>query len=768
MLVRKKGIAQSGSSASAASSSQLVPVDSQEVTALAQVSQDDTIAELRAHLQRAQKQARYYKSKAIVAFQKARDVERKNQELLARLNFRPGLRHISTFGGYTLALKRNLAGVNVSGAACASLVAGDDERGSFGDKKVVLVWEHKAAAAKRCRSAQTHAAFLDSAHDLAPIADLAHDQHRSPSAFEIYCIKADGTNQEAIGKEKVHTSLISSLLLAGAGVYETDRAFDMATLENCVVSSREAGDLQIVKQGDGEETYALMQAELKSLGVSTWDARCTCPQAGVASAFIFGLDNGPDNVGAMKRVRGACKQNGHVMFAVVWCTFHQSHLIVKNHLTAMQSHQITGYEIDTNYFTLITSIIHVWRSTGMHEKLKASAMAEFGDASCFARLPGRPLRGRWGAIEDAEKSLVLARSQLRVLFDKLVQIPKKKASKPKLGDHEDDYEERTRAYRNNALEALHNPAFFLLVMVSKESRQPLDHLFAWSQKRVREHNKVIKDYEALGRRYLGPTPFSDLVLQKLDSVTASFTSIITGPLSAAILSHVEAHFPEDVRSHVMAQCRRIVVSLVLSNIASWKFRFVDRLSKWISFLQLLEAEPFQESGVRSANGAKYLRTPGCCLDDRDTDVFLKCRDLFADEWRRVALDGTVPLKLYVFLLLLRAEMPLDMQEVEGMNSVLQLMSKRAPTLQVPLASARLQLKKGDDISPADCVEMHDSIVAMQSSQEYLQRHQQLVLADIPPEVDIGSCPHVLARTNVRAARFALGIFHHKVIGASMV
>ena len=136
--------------------------------------------------------------------------------------------------------------------------------------------------------------------------------------------------------------------------------------------------------------------------------------------------------------------------------------------------------------------------------------------------------------------------------------------------------------------------------------------------------------------------------------------------------------------------------------------------------------------MRSAHAQKYLRTPACCLDDKDNDIFMTCRQIFADEWRQAALDGTVPLKLYVLLLLLRSEAPLDMQEVEGI-SVFQLMSKRAPALPVPLASARMQVKKGDEIDPATCVSMHDAVAAMQASQEYLQRHRQVVLARRPPK-----------------------------------
>ena len=108
---------------------------------------------------------------------------------------------------------------------------------------------------------------------------------------------------------------------------------------------------------------------------------------------------------------------------------------------------------------------------------------------------------------------------------------------------------------------------------------------------------------------------------------------------------------------------------------------------------------------------------------------MKVRDLFLAEWQHVASDGTVPLKLYIFILLLRSEAPTDMQEVEGMNSVLQLMSKRAPTLQVALASARMQLKKGDAINATECAELNESVKQHMASSDYLHRHLPLVLSN---------------------------------------
>ena len=85
---------------------------------------------------------------------------RQKKQLIAKIIFRPGLRTVSCFGGYSLAIKRNNAGASVGAGVAAQLVAGDDFRGGLHDKKVVLKYEHLAACAKRCRSDQRFADFM--------------------------------------------------------------------------------------------------------------------------------------------------------------------------------------------------------------------------------------------------------------------------------------------------------------------------------------------------------------------------------------------------------------------------------------------------------------------------------------------------------------------------------------------------------------------------------------------------------------------------------
>ena len=91
-------------------------------------------------------------------------------------------------------------------------------------------------------------------------------------------------------------------------------------------------------------------------------------------------------------------------------------------------------------------------------------------------------------------------------------------------------------------------------------------------------------------------------------------------------------------------------------------------------------------------------------------MFVKLRKCFASELQVVAQDGRVPLNLFDALLLIRAQLPLDVQEIEGMNSVLQVMGHRAHNMYVPLASDRLQLKKGDTITADECTSLHDNVM----------------------------------------------------------
>ena len=139
--------------------------------------------------------ARHYWDNASKVASQLVESKAESRQLIAKINFRPGLRNVSCFGGYSLAIKRNDAGASTGAGAAAMLVAGDDFRGGLHDKKVVLKYEHLAACAKRCRSALLHSEFLE---------DGLAWQERISNSFEIFSYRGDAANQEAIQHEKVH------------------------------------------------------------------------------------------------------------------------------------------------------------------------------------------------------------------------------------------------------------------------------------------------------------------------------------------------------------------------------------------------------------------------------------------------------------------------------------------------------------------------------------------------------------------------------------
>ena len=88
------------------------------------------------------------------------------------------------------------------------------------------------------------------------------------------------------------------------------------------------GTLQTVLYGTGKETYALVKAELASVGIDDWEAERRRADANLC-IFCFGTDAGPDNLGMAMRVRTATAPFALLAFLWTFCLFHQGHLISK-------------------------------------------------------------------------------------------------------------------------------------------------------------------------------------------------------------------------------------------------------------------------------------------------------------------------------------------------------------------------------------------------------------------------------------------------------
>ena len=305
-------------------------------------------------------------------------------------------------------------------------------------------------------------------------------------------------------------------------------------------------------------------------------------------------------------------------------------------------------------------------------------------------------------MESAEGAIIDARRELPKVFAKgLAAFDKKAPKRPKLDDG-DDFQERSTAFRQNSMSVVCNPVFFILVMVSKFSMGPIDKFFLWSQKRVKLHNRRLQEHKDADRVYLGPTPLSDIMLTQdgltLDAMDSLLLASWTSTPWDVISSYIDEHFQEDaVKKSITSETMCFIVTQVLTVKASWQFRFSERYAFWKQICQMVVKDPGELCDVRKGIAIVWSTSPECCLTSAVTDVPFKLSKLFASELQVVCADGRVPLKLFELLVLIRAQLPMDVQEVEGMNSILQMMGKRAPNMNVTLASDRMQLKKGTPI-----------------------------------------------------------------------
>ena len=414
---------------------------------VAQLRQRDAeIEELKEQLRRTQRSRRYWMERAEATQVALEDMCADYGALKATTDFRPS-RCITTVGGYTLAIRRNIA--HASAKATAEMVTGTDAApGSGGrvqDPHTVVSYEHRASIAKALRSRDFYSR---------PTAEEAANQ------VEVHLLKCDGTHSQAIEKSKVHVSAVHSSVFNIAAVGESCPEHSiLESLGREVECLSTMGDLVKCGTEAGGETYGFMLRHLASVGCPTWQQQAALPQGEQChcAVYLFGVDAGPGNIGALPKLQGELAHCPYVMYAAVFCFCHQVHLICKDLLQCMEGWQwgvLTGTK---QYWGTVATVANVWRSCGIPTRLYEAAVEVPGGGPLaaqrmFKQIPGRPLRGRWGSVASVEKTIMNAFSLIGAVFAKafgkdeagVAPAPAKKAKakakppkKKKLGDDED-------------------------------------------------------------------------------------------------------------------------------------------------------------------------------------------------------------------------------------------------------------------------------------------------------------------------------------------
>ena len=167
-----------------------------------------------------------------------------------------------------------------------------------------------------------------------------------------------------------------------------------------------------------------------------------------------------------------------------------------------------------------------------------------------------------------------------------------------------------------------------------------------------------------------------------------------------------------------------------------------------------------------------LETEDCCLVKPTTDFALKMKHAYFNDFKVMATHGTCSGGLFMCMLMVRAKLPSQNQDLEGMMSILQKMGKAAPHMGQALASDRMCMKKSDEHSAAELAGIHELVEAEMSSQNHHFRFAPLMLTPymgkrVPTEMSLSPCKHKMQPRLLQAGRLALGCVQQlgKVIDA---
>jgi len=657
----------------------------------------------------------YYKNKCIVLENSKGELQDKLVALESKINYRPGLRNISLYGGYLLAVKRNIG--NTGSKSLVAIVAGDELNGAFKDAKLVTRFEHRACWGQRLRSKQIYAdhdAELQAAlpGDL-ELARLVDSLHHEPMSIQFVQYVGDASNVDAVQKEKVHVGQVACMTVP---VAELLGAPDLNTLR--FKYTRSICDLQRVHVGSGEEFYAIVQEEMKSVGAPLWTNRVAAGGGRTVTVYLFALDKGPDNQGGCRRIRDEVKRCPFVMFHAQWCIFHQLHIIVELVFRLLDGFEWTDAEgnFETAYFSGLKIIANTWRSSGSPPKIYKAGVIVTGSIELanllFLKIIGRCLRGRWGAGHEVEGTIGKSSEYIGEVFNIVFPDPKAKGKKQWHDAEPDDYREMLGRWRRISKSLANNAYFKAMVKISHIAKKPLMSCLHWCYDRNKQVKVFKKASDSSGSAYTGPTCLSDLVVFKAAEVKQDLCDLLTCDPSP--IDGVLATLPETAH----ADANALFVQLVCVQLGAWEQRVIEPMTSFpLLFLLMVEKPPAEFCGQRQGIAKRLLDTHDCCLVNAQSDLALKAKRMWYGDFKNTSESGKLGPELYGFLIGLRAMMVSDTQFIEGINNVIQAMCKLAPNMHLPLVNARLSLKQNPVILATELVELHTAIVEQMNKPE---------------------------------------------------
>jgi hypothetical protein len=527
--------------------------------------------------------------------------------LLHQARFRTGEpgTHCSKYGRYHIALARNKAHVGAS--TILDIVAGTDLQGKLRDKNLVYCSEHLAAGAKTLIWKQMHA-------------PEPNDEARS---IAVYCYKSDFTHENAVEKSSVHVSAIHTTTLPdldGAlaeSIDPTNGVIDMAGFASQLQYATTTPDL-LSAEGTthtGAITYAFALREFASVGVPDWVHACSPAYSMRRTVYCMGLDGGPDNLGCLRRMKTQCKDSPNVFLVVVFCFMHILHLIVGDALSVLDKWSWQEGDPNMQYFKCVSSVAYTWRGPGCPRRICNAAESVWSYQimkTFFKRIPGAPIRSRWGAISSVEKIIRAASSYIHAVFARTFSseldqrsrrrerraaaaaaaaaakaMAKAKAhpadasdganglcAKPGADDSK-AYRDEQRMVRCNAVDNLGNPFVMATLIISDVVKKPIIVAMLKDQKNHKEYAERVAAAKACNRAYLGPTPLSEFVCGGAKKIDGKLNSLFDASSlgDPDLFGDVFKTLADEYHS----TARQLIVTLLLTVKSGWQRRAMNKV-----------------------------------------------------------------------------------------------------------------------------------------------------------------------------------------------
>ena len=487
----------------------------------------------------------------------------------------------------------------------------------------------------------------------------------------------------------------------------------------------------------------------------------------------------------MRRACTAVAPAKLLLLTVLWCLYHQGSLIDGGIISILDKWDWTA-AWPTKYHVGVSSVSGCWRAPGIRQQMRRLCRLHFAnDISAYeaiSRSPGKVLRMRWGSLDAVEAVLSSSFWVLCVLFP--ILFPEEPAGDPNAQeapdaeaagdvgrrrgraaappeDEEAAFQRRCRNQRRNARFLVQDRHFHMMVYISYKIKQPVRHMMHWMDREVKRHNERVRAAAATESTYLGPTPVSLFVCEQAHVIQRETRELLCNerfqaddgwaPVLRMCLSAAER-----------GQCSQLIVELASMEAAAYDFRIMDAVDSFpLQFLYLLQTGPGVRDPRRQTIVGRLMTMEDCCLQPLQvysrtglSDMPLKLKKIFHDEFTVVLQCGRMPLNLFGASLLWRSALKWEGKSTEGLHVHLQMYGRVGSRSGQGLLSDQMQLKLGDRISAVECCELHPYIIETElKSSTYLGRFVQH-FGEAPAELQVKVCVHQRPQLALKATGFS--------------